>query len=706
MKNDPPRLRLAAGSATPLISRHSHGFTVHGVAVEDEFAWLKAANWQAVLKDPTVLPAGIRDVLDAENAYASRVLKPLGRLRKRLGAELRARIKEDDSSPPSPDGPFVYGERYRAGGQQPILWRRRRDGVRRQTLLDGDREAHGLAFFDLGDWAMSHDHRLMAWAADDAGSEFYTIRVRDIAGNRDDDRLTGCAPTAVWSHDGQHLFYVALDDKARPCRVMRHRLGTPQAEDAIVHEETTPGFFLDLDQTQDGSLGVIGISDHETSECWLFDLADATATPRCVAAREHRIEYDVDRHGGELVIRTNRDAPDFRIMLCPLDETAPAHWRDLVPHEPGRMITDVAVFDQYLVRLERENALPRLVIRNWADGTERTVEFPEEAYDLDLEPGYEYETATLRFTYSSLTTPDETYDYHMATGARVLVKRQEIPCGHDPARYVTRRISATAPDGTAVPMSLLYRRDTPLDGSAPAYLEGYGAYGHASTPYFDENNLSLVDRGFVYAIAHVRGGTECGAGWYLDGKRENKPNTFHDYIACAHGLIEHGYTHAGGIVGYGASAGGMLIGAAANLAPELFAGLIAEVPFVDVLNTMLDADLPLTPPEWPEWGNPRTDEAAFRTILGYSPYDNVSARRYPPILALGGLADPRVTYWEPLKWVARMRSRMSGGGPVVLRTNMGAGHDGASGRFDRLAEIARMHAFAIAVAAAPEAPLP
>jgi oligopeptidase B len=359
------------------------------------------------------------------------------------------------------------------------------------------------------------------------------------------------------------------------------------------------------------------------------------------------------------------------------------------------MIRHLHLLTGHLIRLEIENAKPRIVVRDLADGAEHTVAFEEEAYSLGLRAGLAFDTATIRFVYASMTTPSETWDYDCAARTRVLRKRQAVPSGHDPAAYVTRRLFATAPDGAQVPISLLHRRDLVLDGSAPLLLYGYGSYGTLMPAAFRTNLLSLVDRGFVYAIAHIRGGTEKGWRWYLDGKREKKPNTFTDFIACARALIAARYTAEKRIVAHGGSAGGMLMGAVANLAPELFAGIVADVPFVDVLNTMLDAELPLTPPEWPEWGNPGESEAAFRTILSYSPYDNVAAKDYPAILALGGLTDPRVTYWEPAKWVARLRATMTGGGPVLLRINMEAGHGGAAGRFDRLEEVALIYAFAL-----------
>jgi oligopeptidase B len=395
-------------------------------------------------------------------------------------------------------------------------------------------------------------------------------------------------------------------------------------------------------------------------------------------------------------ILTNADgAIDFKVVTAPLASPERAQWRDLIPHRAGVYVMDVELFSGHMVRLERANALPAIIIRDLASGEEHAIAFDEAAYSLDTMGSYEFDTTNLRFSYSSMTTPSEVYDYDMASRTRTLRKRQEIPSGHNPADYVTTRIMARSHDGAEVPVSILHAKDLKRDGAAPLLLYGYGSYGMAMPASFSANRLSLVDRGFVYAIAHIRGGTDKGWGWYLDGKREKKTNSFDDFAASARALIAANYTSEKRIVAHGGSAGGMLMGAVANRAGELFAGIVAEVPFVDVLNTMLDDTLPLTPPEWPEWGNPIESEKDFRTILSYSPYDNVAAKEYPAILAMGGLTDPRVTYWEPAKWIARLRATMTSGGPVLLRINMGAGHGGASGRFNRLDEVAIAYAFAL-----------
>ncbi|MBM6592415.1 S9 family peptidase [Microvirga pudoricolor] len=681
----------------PAAPKHPHVFTAHGVEIHDDYAWIKAENWKDVLKDPAALPADIRAYLEAENAFAAAAFAGQDGLRDKLIAEMRGRIKEDDASVPEPDGPFAYFTRYREGGQHPLVCRTPRAGGSEQVMLDGDREAQGHAFFDLGGAEHSPDHRFMAWGCDIKGSEYFTIRVRDIEAATDlPDEVPGSSGSVVWQSDSAGFYYIELDENHRPVRVRRHRLGTPHTDDAVVYEEKDPGFFVKVGSTQSDAYVLIEASDHETSEVWLLDRRDPTATPRLVEPRTPRLQYDVEHHGDDLIILTNADgAEDFKIMTAPRETPGREHWRDLVPYKPGVMILFAMPLVRHLIRLEREDAKPRIVVRDFETGRETTVAFDEETYSLGIDPGYEYDTTTIRYRYSSLRIPSEVMDYDLLTGERALRKQQEVPSGHDPSLYVTRRLFATAPDGEQVPISLLHRREVPLDGSAPCLLYGYGSYGMSMPAGFRTSILSLVDRGFVYAIAHVRGGTEKGWRWYLEGKRERKPNTFTDFIACGETLIKAGYTARGRIVAHGGSAGGMLMGAVANLAPSLFAGIVAEVPFVDVLNTMLDAELPLTPPEWPEWGNPGSDEAAFRTILAYSPYDNVKAQNYPAILALAGLTDPRVTYWEPAKWVARLRDTMTGGGPVVLRLNMDAGHGGAAGRFDRLEEVALAYAFAI-----------
>ncbi|MGA8414673.1 MAG: S9 family peptidase [Xanthobacteraceae bacterium] len=681
----------------------------HGVELVDEFAWLKAGNWQEVMRNPAVLDPDIRAYLDAENAYTTASLADIDPLQDAMLAEMKGRIKEDDASVPAPDGPSAYFERYRQCGQHPLICREPRGGGTAEVLLDADALAKGRSFFQLGARRHSPDHRLLAWSADEAGSELYTMHVRDLATGTDlADIIVDTVGSPVWVHDCSAFYYVRLDSQHRPSCVYRHRLGTPASDDRLIFESIDPQYFVSLSDTQSRRFAIISLHDHETSEVRLIDLSRPDAEPQLVAPLEPSVRYDVEHHpsfGGApaLIFRTNAaGAEDFKLAWTPLASPERANWQDLVAHRPGIFILSFTVFADWLIWLEREDGLPRIVVRRLSTREQHTIEFPEEAYSLGINDGFEFQTDVLRFVYSSMTTPSEVWDYNLDHRGRTLRKRLEIPSGHDPAAYVTRRLFAPGFDGETIPISLLHHKDTPIDGTAPALVYGYGAYGIAIPAAFSSNRLSLVDRGFVFAIAHVRGGTEKGWRWYRAGKLANKPNTFRDFIAVVEFLIAKRWAAPTKVIAQGGSAGGMLMGAIANQRPDLFAGIIAEVPFVDVLNTMLDDMLPLTPPEWPEWGNPRTAADVFRTILNYDPYGNVRAQHYPAMLVLAGLTDPRVTYWEPAKWVARLRARRLDRNLLVLRTNLDAGHAGASGRFDRLKEIALAYAFAVKVAR-PEA---
>jgi len=661
----------------------------------DDYAWMKDENWKEVLRDPQALRADIRAHLEAENAYTKAMLAATEPLQAALFAEMRGRIKEDDSSVPAPDGAWDYYVRYETGAQHPIHARRpkgRADGE--AILLDEDAQAEGKPYFHVGSAAHSPDHALYGWAVDEQGSEYYEIQVRDLATGA---VLPAPAVSAngdfVFSPDSQWLFWVWRDENARPSRVFRRP--ARGGADVLVYEEADEGMFLGVGVSADDRYILIQIGDQETTEVRLIPAADPTATPVVAEPRAVGVKYDLDHWTDRWVIRTNADgAVDFKLCVSTVEVPARATWADWIAHQPGRYLTGFSAYAQHLVRAERVDALDRLVIMARA-GAEHLIAFEEEAYALGLAGGYEYETSTVRFTYESPTTPRQWFDYDMESRARTLRKTQEVPSGHDASRYVARRLAARAADGAEVPITILMLRDTPLDGSAPLVLYGYGAYGHAMEPNFSIRNLSLVDRGWIWATAHVRGGSDKGWGWFLDGRREKKPNTFTDFIACAEHLVAEGYGRTGRIAAYGGSAGGMLMGAVANLRPDLWGAIIAAVPFVDVLNTMSDTSLPLTPPEWPEWGDPIHDAAAYDRIAGYSPYDNVGARPYPPILATGGLSDPRVTYWEPAKWTARLREHTTSDAPILLKINMDAGHGGASGRFEFLKEIALDYAFAI-----------
>jgi oligopeptidase B len=668
-----------------------------GRARIDDYAWMKDDNWREVLRDPSVIKPDVKAYLEAENAYATAMLASTQALQDQMFQEMKGRIKEDDSSVPAPDGPWDYYSRYVPGAQHPIYARRPRgSGDGEEVLLvDADAEAKGKAFFQVNAAEHSPDHTLYAYAVDEQGSEVCRIHVKDLTTGA---VLPGPVESAtgdfVFSPCSQWLFWIWRDTEARPARLYRRPArGT---DDVLVYEEADDGFFMGVSVTASRSHIVLGLGNQETSEVRLIPSSDPTSAPFVVEPRTEGLRYDVEHWGDRFVIRTNADgALDFKLVFADAADPSRKTWRDFVPHQSGRFIVGMTSFAGWLARLERVDANNRIVITEAGSLAEHAIAFDEEAYALSLEGGYEYDTAALRFVYQSPTTPRQWFDYDMRARARTLRKTQDIPSGHDPANYVTRRLYAAAPDGAQVPITVLMKASTPLDGSAPLLLYGYGSYGMAMDASFSIRNLSLVDRGWIWATAHIRGGSEKGWGWFQEGRRDKKTNTFTDFIACAEHLAAGGYGRAGRIVAYGGSAGGMLMGAVANLRPDLWAGIIAAVPFVDVLNTMSDVTLPLTPPEWPEWGNPLEDAAAYDRIAAYSPYDNVAALPYPAVLATGGLSDPRVTYWEPAKWAAKLRAMTTSGDPILLKINMEAGHGGASGRFDFLKEIALDYAFAV-----------
>lgn len=668
----------------------------------DPYNWMKDDNWQQVMQDPSVLRADIREYLEAENAYTKTKLEePLEGLKEELFQEMRGRIKEDDSSLPSVHGPYAYLTKFRTGGEYPIIARKAAGDIydteaEDEILLDGDVMGEGKAYFSFNDVEHSPNHKIIAYAVDEQGSEFYTIKFKDLeTGETLSDTIENTYGSFVWGANSDRIFWVERNDEGRPAAVHMYKLGEDGSTE--LYREQDPGFFLGISESQSGDYVFIGAGSHTTSEVHYFEADAETPELKTVAARETDIEYSVEHWGESFVISTNADgAVDFKVVTAPIEAPGRDNWTDLVPHEAGTLILDMDVLKDHLIRLERNEGLPRIVVRERETGKEEIIAFEEEAYALGTSVGYEYDTTQMRISYSSPSTPSQTFDYDLASKDRVLRKEQEVPSGHDAGDYVVKRVLAPARDGEAVPVTILYHKDTEIDGSAPMLLYGYGSYGVTISARFRTTPLALADRGMVYAMVHPRGSMAKGYQWYLDGKLEKKVNTFNDYVDAGNHLIDAGYSARGNVVGMGGSAGGLLMGAVANQDPEMFAGIIAAVPFVDVINTMSDDTLPLTPPEWPEWGNPLTSGEDYDTMMAYSPYDQTTNLAYPKMLITGGLSDPRVTYWEPSKWAAKLRNEAPDAGPYYLRINMDAGHGGASGRFEGLKETALEYAFALA----------
>lgn len=668
----------------------------HGITRVDNYAWLRDDNWQEVLRDPSILKEDIRAYLEAEVDYYEQSTSHLEDLRQTLYAEMRGRTKEDASSVPMRDGPYEYYVKYREGGEYPIYARRTEEGEAEEIYFDGDKERGDSKFFDIGGIDISPDHKLMAYGTDRVGSEYYDLRIRNLeTGDEFGETIPSTDGGVVWATDSKSFFYVERDDNQRPKRVKHHVLGTDPADDRLVYEEEDNAMFIGIGDTSSEKYLIVGIGNGVTSEAHFVPLDDPTADLTLIAPRIKDQLYDVDHRGDHFYIQTNADdAVDFKIVRAPVDNPGRENWEDWLPHRPGTYLSYFVPFKDYIVRVERSNALPRIVIGDY-DGNSHEIEFDEGAYSLGVQGWGEFDTEMVRFSYESPSTPEQTFDYNMNTRDRVLRKTQEVPSGHNPELYTVEMIEAEARDGAKIPVMVIRLKDTPLDGSAPLMLYGYGSYGAYIPDGFSTSILSLVDRGVVYALAHIRGGSSKGRQWYLDGKLDKKENTFRDFNDSAYTLIEKGYTSKGNIVAYGGSAGGLLVGAAVNSDPELYGGILGAVPFVDVISTISDDTLPLTPPEWDEWGNPITSAEEYGWIAAYSPYDNIKAgASYPPILATGGLTDYRVTYWEPAKWIARLRDEAEGG-PFLLRMNMSAGHGGSAARFERMEERAHLYAFAL-----------
>ncbi len=670
----------------PVAAVRPHGSTAHGVTIADPYHWLKDEGY------PKVDDAEVLDYLKAENAYFDAAMKPLRPMVDRLVAEMKGRVQEDDASVPQKDGDWIYRWAFQPGGQYRVWSRRPVAGGPEQVMLDEPAEAAGKDYFRLGTLDVSPDGRLAAWSSDGNGSERFTLRIRDLATGKDVETVSAVTRGEVaWSADSKALLYTEVNDQWRSYRARLHHVGGDPATDTTVYEETKDiGFGVGVGRTQDRRWLIVGTGDNATDEVRLIPADRPGAAPVLVSARKDKRKYSVDGGDGKLWVLTNDTHQNFR--LAQADPATPGTWTTVIAGSDRVYLTGVTSFARHLVISERIDGLDQIVLRDHA-GHETRVPFTEASYTASLGDNPEYDPPAYRLGYSSLVTPATTYDYDPATGALATLKVQKIPSGYDAADYVTERFYAAARDGKRIPVSVVTRKGFVKDGKAPAFVYAYGAYGYATPPGFNANWLSLVDRGYAVAIAHIRGGDDMGYGWYLDGTAKNRWNTFRDFTDAARGLVKAGYTSEGRIAAQGGSAGGELMGVIVNTDPKLWGAVVANVPFVDVLNTMQDESLPLTPGEWPEWGNPIKDAAAFALLRSYSPYDNVAAHDYPPMMITGGLNDPRVTYWEPAKWTARLRATKTDANPLLLKINMGAGHGGKTGRFIALEERAEAYAF-------------
>ncbi len=675
----------AAPIASPPIARAiPTSITLHGELRTDDYAWLRDRE------NPEVAA-----YLEAENAYTAAMMQHTEPLQKTLFDEMLARIKEDDTDVPVRRDDWLYYARTEQGKPYPIYCRRR-DAAEspEEIIFDQNAAAEGHTFYQLGGFEVSPDHNYLALLVDTNGYENFVLRVKDLRGGEIlADTADALGFGLAWASDGRTLFYQTTDSAKRADQVWRHRLGEPRASDVSVYLDPDPLFNVGVRRSRSGAFVILTSSSFTSTENWLLDAYAPEKAPRIVAARAPGVEYDVDDGGGALYLLTNRDgARDFKVMRAPV--SAPANWSEWLPLRPGVFVEGVDVFREFVVVQEREHGLRRLRVTDLASGDSHYVDFPEAAYGVTVDENPEFATRTIRFTYSSPITPDSVYDYDVQTRTRELRKRDDVLGGYDPSQYRVERLMAPARDGALVPVSVVYRAPLVRDGKRPLVLYAYGAYGHIVEPTFSSARLSLLDRGFVYAIAHVRGGQDMGRAWYDDGKMFGKMNTFFDFIDCADFLVRERYSTPDRIVAHGGSAGGLLMGAIANLGGDRFRAIVADVPFVDVINTMLDASIPLTAQEWEQWGNP-AEPAAYAYMRKYSPYDNVRRAAYPRMLVTSGVNDSRVAFWEPAKWVAKLRTHKTDSHPLLLKMNMGAGHGGATGRYERLKEIAFRYAFMI-----------
>lgn len=684
-QGDPATVTKTQAATPPVAEKREHSYTHHGITISDPYYWMKDQSYP-VIDDEDVIAH-----LEKENAYFQAQMAPHEALKDTIFEELKGRIKQDDSSVPQKDGDWLYWSEVAEGKEYRMHYRKPVEGGDTQLLLDENQLAEGKDYFRLGAASVSDNGQYIAYSYDDNGSERFTARIKDIAsGELLDDVIPETLSGLTWVADDTRIVYGKANENWRVDNVRLHTLGTDVSEDVEIYREPDEGFRVGAGLSAQEDWLIIAAGDNETSEVRLVRADNPTGEQILVKARQKGVEYEVDVREDTVYVHTNDDHVNFRLATAPL--ATPGEWTTVIAGSDEFYLTGYELYKNFYVTEGRLNGLDQIQLRDYADAAIITpIAFPEASFSAGLSNNPEYDVAKLRLAYESMVTPDSIYDYDVASGALELLKSQEIPSGYAQGDYVTERLTITARDGTQVPVSVVSHKDTPM--GAPLHLYAYGAYGYAVPPGFSANRLSLLDRGMRFAIAHIRGGDDLGRNWYLQGKLNERVNTFNDFVDVAKGLVDKGYTARGRISASGGSAGGELMGAIVNTDPDLWGAIGAHVPFVDVLNTMLDEELPLTPGEWPEWGNPIESKQAFAYILSYSPYDQVVAQDYPPMLVTAGLNDPRVTYWEPAKWVAKLRELKTDDNVLLLKTNMGAGHGGKSGRFTRLEELAEEYAF-------------
>jgi oligopeptidase B len=684
-------------ASIPKINKILNIVKIHNEELMDNYSWIKQKDWKEVILNPNKLNAQVKKYLDEENLFKENQLKDIKDIEKKLFEELKSKIKNEDNSVPKKDGDYFYGYKYTKNSEYPIYYRKNITKNSEEIILDCEKKSKTHTYFNVASISHSHNHKSVAYNIDTNGSEYFSIFVEDIDKKEIlSPEIKNTTGDIIWSLDNNYIFYVGLDQNHRPTKVFKHKIGSDTNKDLLIYEEKDPSFFCSINLSKTKKYLFIRTADHETSEYLFINLQLNETTPVLFKKRIKKIEYDLEHHEKFFLISTNTDeAKNFKIMIS--HEQSYQKWEEFIAYEKDNLILDFILLKGWLVRLERTEGSENIIILNLNNKDQHKISFDEEAYNLSLDHGYEYETDTFRYSYSSPTTPKSIFDYDCKLKKQELKKTQEVPSGHNKDDYICKKIFATAHDNEKIPITILYKKGVKLDSNNYLLLYGYGSYGISIPSNFSTNRLSLVDRGIIYAIAHIRGGKEKGYEWYENGKLLNKKNTFLDFISCAKKLCEDKYTSPKKIIAQGGSAGGLLMGYIANESPDLFLGIIAQVPFVDICNTMLDEDLPLTVTEIPEWGDIKNDKKSFLYVKSYSPYDNVKKQNYPHMLVTGGISDPRVTYWEMTKWVAKLRENKTDNNLLLLHMNMTAGHSGASGRFDYLKEIAMEYGFVLKI---------